>query len=259
MNILICGALGRMGRMIRAVVAEDSTCRIAGLLEYPEHPEIGQVQQPENLPVHDDFAKAVQGCAVIIDFSLPEGCVAHAAQAAKFGIPMVSGTTGLDTTQQEQLRIAAQEIPLFWSANMSLGVALVRSLVRQAAETLGAEHFDIEIFEAHHRNKVDAPSGTALTLGQAAAQGRGVDHRSHAVYDRPRIGAVRQQGAIGYASVRGGDIVGDHEVQFLGQYEQIHIRHHAARRELFAAGAVRAAQWLVQQPAGLYGMDDIFA
>ena len=259
MNILISGATGRMGQMIRTVIAEDAHCQVGGLLEYAEHPAIGTIQQPENLPLHHDFTEAVRGCQVIIDFSLPAGCIDHAEMAAKLGIPFVSGTTGLSAPQQAQLDAAAQQIPVFWAANMSLGVALVRALVRQAAQTLAAENFDIEVIEQHHRNKIDAPSGTAIALGEAAAEGRGVDHTDHAVYDRPRIGETRDTGTIGYASVRGGGIVGDHEVLFLGQYEQISIGHHAMKRELFASGAVRAAKWLVQQSAGLYGMDDIFA
>ncbi len=259
MKILVSGATGRMGQMIRTVLADDSECSIGGLLEYPKHPAIGQRQQPESLILQSDFTEAVAGCDVIIDFSLPVGCIHHAEMAAKLGIPFVSGTTGLSTEQQEKLKIAAQDIPLFWAANMSLGVALVRALVRQAAQTLGAEHFDIEILERHHRNKVDAPSGTAIALGEAAAEGRGVNHETHAVYHRPRIGEAREKGTIGYAAIRGGGIVGDHEVLFLSEYEQISIGHHAMKRELFAAGAIRAAKWLATQPAGLYGMDDIFA
>lgn len=259
LNILVSGALGRMGQMIRTVIADDTECRIGGLLEYPAHPAVGETQQPENLILQNDFAKAVAGCDVIIDFSLPAGCVYHAELAAKFGIPMVSGTTGLSAEQQAKLKDAAQDVPLFWAANMSLGVALVRALVRQAAQNLSSEQFDIEILEHHHRNKVDAPSGTAIALGQAAALGRGIDHEDHAVYHRPRIGEVREQGSIGYGAVRGGGIVGDHEVLFISEHEQISIGHHAMQRDLFAAGAVRAAKWLVTQQAGLYGMDDIFA
>ena len=143
LNILVSGALGRMGQMIRTVIADDSECRIGGLLEYPAHPAIGETQQPENLILQNDFAKAVAGCDVIIDFSLPAGCVYHAELAAKFGIPMVSGTTGLSAEQQAKLKDAAQDVPLFWAANMSLGVALVRALVRQAAQNLSSEQFDI--------------------------------------------------------------------------------------------------------------------
>ena len=259
MKILVSGALGRMGQMIRSVIAEDTECCVGGLLEYPEHPAIGQTQQPENLILHHNFTEAVVGCHAIIDFSLPDGCIHHAEMAAQSGVPMISGTTGLSPEQHEKLKNAARNIPVFWAANMSLGVALVRALVRQAAQTLEAQHFDIEVLEKHHRHKVDAPSGTAIALGEAAAMGREVDHETHAVYNRPRIGTAREEGTIGYAALRGGGIVGDHEVLFLSEYEQISIGHHAMKRELFAAGAVRAAKWLAEQPAGLYGMDDIFS
>ena len=262
LSVLVPGAPGRMGQMVRAVVRASQECAVGALLAYPGHEQSDVVQQPEGLSLLADFAQASIGCDVVIDFSLPEGCAVHAAAAAAQNLPIVIGTTGIEEEHHAVFAAAARLVPVFWAPNMSLGIALLRRLVRQAAEYLpagGDLGFDIEILENHHRDKIDCPSGTALALGQAAALGRGVNHEAHAVYQRPRTGTVRDPEAIGYAVLRGGGVVGDHQVLFAGQYEQLSLGPPASSREVFSAGALRAAQWLVNQPPGLYGMDDFLA
>lgn len=263
LSLLVIGAGGRMGQMVREVVKQAGNVRVGGLLEYAAHPEIGQRQQPEDIILEADFAQAARGCDVAISFALPQGLQQHLEAAVAENIPLVIGSTGLDVNQQEVLQQAAKKLPICWAPNMSMGVALLRKLVREAAKNLpsamGGQGFDIEVIESHHRFKVDSPSGTAIALGQAAAEGRSIDHDEHAVYARPRIGEVRDTETIGYATLRGGGIIGDHQVQFTSLNEQISISHRALSRELFASSALRAARWLVEQPIGLYGIDDLLS
>ena len=255
--IIVAGATGRMGQMVRVAVKASDHAEVVALLEYAQHPRVGAIEQPENLPLLPDLA-AVDLCGVgtpvVIDFSL--GCVTHAEAAAHLGIPMVIGTTGLDEKAQGRLAEAARRIPILRAPNMSLGAAVLRRLVTEAAARLPAG-FDIEILESHHGAKRDSPSGTALALGQAAADGRGLDHERAALYGRPRSGRARNPDSIGYAVLRGGGVVGDHTVFLTSPFEQIQLGHRALSREVFAAGALRAAEWLADKPAGLYGIDDL--
>lgn len=240
MQIGILGARGRMGQML---VGEISSGR------YPA--TVGA-----EVDVGGDQDAAFRSCDVLIDFTSPAACLEHAALAHQYKKPLVIGTTGLGAVEEAALLVAAKNAPLLRAANMSLGVTLLLSLVEKVAAQLGND-FDIEIFEAHHRHKVDAPSGTALALGKAAARGRGV-HLEDALAS-PRSGNTgpRIPGSIGMSVFRGGDIVGDHSVTFAGMGERLEFTHKASDRSIFAKGAVRAALWLVQQPAGLYSMADV--
>jgi len=204
----------------------------------------------------DDAAAAARASDVLIDFSSPAALAPNLGAARSAGIGIVIGTTGLDAQHRAAIEAASRDIPILQAANMSLGVTLLAHLVRETAARLGAD-WDIEIIELHHRDKVDAPSGTALLLGEAAAEGRGVD--LHAASDRGRDGVTgaRAPGHIGFASLRGGSAAGDHQVLFAGDGERIELGHRAESRTIFARGAVKAALWLKDQPPGLYAMTDM--
>lgn len=192
----------------------------------------------------------------VIDFTRPLRTIELAEMAASRNIPFVSGTTGLNPQQMERLQQCAEHIPLLWSANMSIGVNVLMSLVQQAAARLN-EHYDIEITEMHHRHKVDAPSGTALALGRAAATGRGVDFATNIVLSREGHTGERQPGTIGFCTARGGGVIGDHRVIFAGDYERIELAHLSQDRRIYALGAIEAAWWLRMQAPGFYTMQDM--
>ncbi len=255
MKIGIAGAGGRMGRLlVQEVLAADGLTLAAATAR--EGSELfGKTVAPGVLAT-DDSAELFHLSDVVIDFTLPTTTVTHAKLAAETGTALLVGTTGLRAAEREALAHAAQSAPVLVAANTSLGVVLMQSLVRQAAASLG-EDWDIEIVEMHHRHKIDAPSGTAWALGQAAAEGRKVDLDQ--VSDRGRDGhtGARQKGAIGFASLRGGDVVGEHTVIYAGASERIELTHKANDRRVFAVGAVRAARWLAGKPAGSYRMADV--
>jgi len=238
-RIGIIGAAGRMGRAIAATLAEGSDAELAG-----------------GADEGDDVAALARRSDVLVDFSAPAALEGNLAAAAAAKVGMVVGTTGLDGGHQRLIDEAAAHIPVLQSANMSLGVNLLAHLVREAAARLGPD-WDVEILEMHHRAKVDAPSGTALLLGRAAAEGRGVD--LGAVSDRARDGitGARAAGHIGFASLRGGSVAGDHQVILAAKGERIELGHRAESRAIFARGAVKAALWLAGRPAGRYGMEDV--
>lgn len=200
-----------------------------------------------------DINDLYERCDAVIDFTRPEATMLNAEAAAKHAKPLIIGTTGLDAAQESQLAEHAKSAPIVYAANMSLGVNLLLALVEQAAEKLSDE-WDIDIFESHHKHKIDAPSGTALALGKAAAQGRNVNHDDVASYNRE---GARKQGDIGYAVSRGGDIVGEHTVYFYSEGERLELTHKATNRALFAKGALHATRWAISQNAGLYSMKDI--
>lgn len=204
----------------------------------------------------DNAEAAFKNCDALIDFTSPEGTLAHAALAHQYKKPLVVGTTGLGDVEQAGLLSAAQKAPVFYAANMSLGVNILLSLVSQAAARLSQE-FDIEIFEAHHRDKVDAPSGTALALGHAAAKGRGIKLEDAMIPSRYGHTGKRITGSIGMAVFRGGDVVGEHTVMFAGAGERLELTHKASDRAIFAKGAIKAALWLKDKPAGFYSMADM--
>jgi len=263
LKVGVVGCGGRMGQMVVAQVTETAGCAIAAGSEYPGHEligrDIGQAAgiAPLGVTIGDDAAVMIAGVDVVIDFTIPEATVEHARLAAQAGAAMVIGTTGLDQTQTEVIEAAARHVPIMWAPNMSVGVTVLLALSEQVAGMLGPDDYDIEIVEMHHKHKIDAPSGTALGLGRAAAAGRGVSLDS--VYRAARDGhtGARPTGEIGFSVLRGGDVVGEHSVVFAGEGERVVLSHIAGSRKVFAAGAVRAALWARRQPAGLYSMKNV--
>jgi 4-hydroxy-tetrahydrodipicolinate reductase len=262
MRIGIVGCAGRMGRTNLCQVLETEGVTLAGGLERPGHPALGQDLgtlaglEPVGLAATDDLDALLAASDVLIEFSTPEATLATTAHAAERGCAHVIGTTGLDPEQTQRLESHARHIPIVWAPNMSLGVNLLLGLVERAAAALDAG-YDIEIVEMHHRHKVDAPSGTALALGRAAARGRQVALEEAAVRVRDGITGPRQAGTIGFATLRGGDVVGDHRVVFAGLGERLELAHIATDRRIYARGAVHAARWTEGRAPGLYGMSDV--
>ena len=256
LKIGIVGCSGRMGQMVINQVAGTEGCVIAGASEQPGHDAIGQ-EAVAGVTVRDDPAAMMADVDVVVDFTIPDATVHHAELAAASGTAMVIGTTGLDDAQAQVLSAAATKIPVVWAPNMSIGVTLLLALTEQVAGLLEPQNYDIEVVEMHHRHKIDAPSGTALGLGKAAAAGRGVPLES--VYQAVRDGhtGARPDGQIGFATLRGGDVVGDHSVVFAGDGERVELTHKAGSRTVFAAGAVRAAMWTKGRASGLYSMKSV--
>ncbi len=256
------GAAGRMGQAIARVVHEMPDCSISGGTE-PEGSEaigadLGELAGLGKLgiPITTDPLELLTRSEGVLDFTTPEATVEHAGLAAQARIVHVIGTTGLAPHDEDAILAASRHAVIVKSGNMSLGVNLLAALVRKAAEALDPD-FDIEIVEMHHRLKVDAPSGTALMLGKAAADGRHIGLEDHAVRVRDGHMGMRKRGDIGFASLRGGDVVGDHTVVFAGPCERIELTHRAGDRQLFARGAVQAALWGKGKPPGLYSMQDV--
>ncbi len=237
-RIGIIGSAGRMGQaLVDAIAAAGETCA-------------GGVDKG------DDLSALVSTSDVLVDFSAPAALEANLDAAVAAGVPIVVGTTGLEERHHWLCDAAAESIAVLQTGNTSLGVTLLAYLVREAASRLG-DDWDIEIVESHHRMKVDAPSGTALLLGQAAAAGRGIDLAAHSARGRDGITGARKPGDIGFAALRGGTVAGDHTVHFLADDERIALSHLAENRRIFAKGAVRAAQWLIGKPVGRYGMGEV--
>ncbi|MEL6359538.1 MAG: 4-hydroxy-tetrahydrodipicolinate reductase [Pseudomonadota bacterium] len=261
-RIAISGAAGRMGRALLREVLSTPETTVAGGLEAPGSSNLGKDLgvlaglDGIGLQVSDTPATVLTGSDVLIDFTVPAATVSVAAAAKGHNVPLVIGTTGFSDEQQAELEALARTIPIVQSGNMSLGVNFLLSLVHQAAKNLGAD-FDIEVIEAHHRRKIDAPSGTALMLGEAAAEGRGLDLSAAQVTDRSTIRQARRSDEIGMSVVRGGGIIGRHEVMFASDSEVITLSHEALDRSLFAKGAVRAARWAIGKDPGLYSMGDV--
>lgn len=262
MSIGVVGAAGRMGlALVREIVATVG-CRLGPVNDRPDHPAIGQDAglaagiDAVNVLIGDDPETVFRDADAVLEFTSPAATVAHAALAAKYGTIHVIGTTGLSSEDEQALAGSAQKTAIVWAPNMSLGVNLLIALTEQVAASLGVE-FDIEISEMHHRHKVDAPSGTALALGQAAAKGRNVPLDQVADRGRDGLTGARKPGDIGFAVLRGGDVVGDHTVLFAGEGEQVALTHKASSRRIFASGAVRSALWANGRAPGLYGMRDV--
>jgi 4-hydroxy-tetrahydrodipicolinate reductase len=263
MRIGVLGCAGRMGRAVIGEVLASAGCTLAGGVEPAGHPAQGQDlgalagAEPVAMAVRADAEAVIAAADVVIEFSAPEATAAHAALAAARGTGHVIGTTGLSEAQEQGIRDAAARTAIMRAANMSLGVNLLLGLTEQVARALAPDAFDIEILEMHHKHKVDAPSGTALALGEAAARGRGVRLAEAAERGRDGLTGARKEGAIGFAALRGGDVVGDHVVVFAGAGERIELAHRATDRRIYARGAVTAARWLQGRPPGLYGMADV--
>jgi 4-hydroxy-tetrahydrodipicolinate reductase len=262
MRLVVTGAAGRMGRMLVKMILETPGVTLAAAIERAGAPAIGgdagllAGAGATGVVVADDPLVALLDADGVVDFSTPAATVEIAALAAQARIAHVIGTTGLSEEDLTRLAAAARHAPIVRSGNMSLGVNLLAKLVRDAARALGPD-YDIEIVEMHHRMKVDAPSGTALMLGEAAAQGRGLDLAKHSERGRDGITGARKPGAIGFASLRGGTVIGEHSVVLAGDGERIVLSHHGEDRALFARGAIKAALWARGRKPGLYAMTDV--
>jgi 4-hydroxy-tetrahydrodipicolinate reductase len=262
MKLAIMGAAGRMGQAIARVIHDMPDCSISGGTE-PEGSEAVGADLGElagigklGIPITADPLELYTRSEGVIDFTTPAATVEHAGLAAQARIVHVIGTTGLAPHDEDAILAASRHAVIVKSGNMSLGVNLLAALVKKAAETLGPD-YDIEILEMHHRMKVDAPSGTALMLGNAAAEGRQIGLDDHSVRVRDGHTGVRGRGDIGFATLRGGDVIGDHMAIFAGPSERIELTHRAGDRQLFARGAVRAALWGKDKPPALYSMQDV--
>ncbi|WP_297527837.1 4-hydroxy-tetrahydrodipicolinate reductase [Thiohalobacter sp.] len=261
-RIAIAGAAGRMGRALIEAVGQSGDAEVTAAFEAPGHELLGTdagvlAGQPAlGVPLSADVAAAADAFDVLIDFTRPGPTLHHVAVCAERGKALVIGTTGLDEAGKTAIAEAAQRVPIVFAPNMSVGVNLCLKLLDMAARVLGDE-VDIEIIEAHHRHKVDAPSGTALRMGEVVAEALGRDLESCAVYGRQGHTGERDRRTIGFETIRAGDIVGEHTVMFAGIGERVEITHRASSRMTFATGAVRAALWLAGRPAGLYDMQDV--
>lgn len=262
-RIGVVGAAGRMGKMLLRACAENAHCRLIGATEVASSPELGRDLgelaglAPLGVALTANPMDLFAAADVVIDFTVPAATVKHAQWAAQGHVALVAGTTGLDAAQEAELKSAARHVPIVYAPNMSLGVNLLLALVEQAASRLPAELFDIEIVDLHHRAKTDAPSGTALALGRAAARGRGVALDEVAVRGRDGLTGARRPGTIGLSALRGGDVAGDHTVLFAGDGERLELTHRATDRRIFARGAVHAALWTHGSAPGLYSMRDV--
>ncbi|GAB1232980.1 4-hydroxy-tetrahydrodipicolinate reductase [Ferrigenium sp. UT5] len=252
---VIAGCGGRMGKTLLECVAQADDLVLHGALEHAGSPLLGNTVAA-GVKITDDIEAALSGADVLIDFTRPEGTLRHLELCRKLKVNMVVGTTGLDARQKTRLGAAAQDIGIVFAPNMSVGVNLVFKLLETASRVLD-KGYDIEIIEAHHRHKVDAPSGTALGMGEVIARTLGRDLEKCAVYGREGVTGERDPYTIGFATVRGGDIVGDHTVLYAGTGERIEITHKASSRATFALGALRAARFLHANGAGLYDMQDV--
>lgn len=262
MKVGVIGAGGRMGRLVVQTVTETEGMELAAATASPGSAALGRDAGELagvgrlGVAVGDDAEALFAASDVAIEFTHPGPSARHAALAAKHRKAHVIGTSGLDAAQEAAIRAAAADAPIVYAANMSVVVTLFTSLVERVAGILGPE-YDIEIVEMHHKHKIDAPSGTAVALGRAAAAGRGVALDEAAIWSREGETGERPGGAIGFAALRGGDVVGEHTVLFAGAGERMELTHRCTNRQLFARGAVRAASWAAGRPAGLYGMRDV--
>jgi 4-hydroxy-tetrahydrodipicolinate reductase len=261
-GVVVTGASGRMGQMLISLLAESDALQLVGAVERAGHDWIGQDVgvamggAPLGVIVADDPLDPFAQAQAVLDFTSPAATLEYAALAAQTRAVHVIGTTGMTADQVAALEPAARHAVIVRAGNMSLGVNLLTVLTRKVAEALDAD-FDIEVVEAHHRHKVDAPSGTALMLGQAAAEGRGIDLDAHSERGRDGITGARERGAIGFSAIRGGDIVGEHDVIFAADGERVVLRHLATDRRIFARGALKAALWGQDKAPGQYDMIDV--
>jgi 4-hydroxy-tetrahydrodipicolinate reductase len=261
LRIAIAGASGRMGRMLIEAVLAAPDAQLSGALDAAGSPALGQdagapLGRSTGVVVTDDLRTGLSQAQVLIDFTRPEGTLAHLPVCRELGVRMVIGTTGFGDEHKALIAEHARRVPVVMAPNMSVGVNVVFKLLEQAARAL-SEGYDIEVIEAHHRHKVDAPSGTALKMGEVVARALGRELKDCAVYAREGHTGPRDPSTIGFATIRGGDIVGDHTVLFAGTGERIEITHRSASRETYAQGSLRAARFVAQQSAGLFDMNDV--
>ena len=262
MKVAVLGAAGRMGRAVTQCILESSDLKLVGAVTEPKDPLLGRDAgelagaAAAGVILTDERSQVLHAAKVAIDFTLPAAIEANVRACVEHGTALVVGTTGLEERQHQALAKAAREIPIVYARNMSVGVTVFMELVARAAKALG-EGYDVEIAEAHHRHKVDAPSGTALALGERIAAEQGHKLEEVAVHKRQGQIGPRVPGTIGFSVTRGGNIVGEHAVRFIGTEEEVEFAHRAGDRKTFARGALRAARWVVGRAPGLYSMADV--
>jgi 4-hydroxy-tetrahydrodipicolinate reductase len=261
LRIAVTGAGGRMGRMLIDAVLATPDCALAAALDRPDSPAQGQDAgaaggKPCGVRITSDLRAGLAQAQVLIDFTRPEGTLAHLALCRELGLKAVVGTTGFSAEQKAEIAAIARDIGIVMAPNMSVGVNVVMKLLEQAAQALN-QGYDIEVIEAHHRHKVDAPSGTALQMGEVLASALGRELKDCAVYAREGVTGERDPSSIGFATIRGGDIIGDHTVLFAGTGERIEISHKASSRAGYAQGSLRAARFLAGRSTGLFDMHDV--
>ena len=260
-RVAIAGASGRMGQMLAQALTEAADCQLVGALDVVDsvfngNDATGFLGQASGVVIQSDLRVGLQNAHVLIDFTRPEGTMAHVKVCRELGVKMVIGTTGFSDAQKADIQAASRDIAIVMAPNMSVGVNVTLKLLEMAAVALATD-YDIEIIEAHHRHKVDAPSGTALKMGEVIAQALGRDLKQCAVFDRQGHTGARPANAIGFSTIRGGDIVGDHTVLFAGTGERIEITHKSSSRSTYAEGSLRAARFLAGQQHGLFDMFDV--
>lgn len=261
MKIAIAGASGRMGRMLIEAVVNADDATLTGALDRPASAAVGTdaaqfLGKPSGVLVESDLARGLADAEFLIDFTRPEGTLEHLKFCARQGIKVIIGTTGFDEAGKAAIAEAAKQTAVVFAPNMSVGVNVTMKLLEMAAKSF-ATGYDIEIIEAHHRHKIDAPSGTALKMGEVIADALGRDLKDCAVYAREGVTGERDPSSIGFATIRGGDIVGDHTVLFAGTGERIEISHKSSSRVSYATGSLRAARFLKDKATGLYDMQDV--
>ena len=260
-RVAVAGASGRMGRMLIEAIRASDDCVLAGALDVAASPAVGSdatafLGHASGVAITADIAAGLKNADVLIDFTRPQGTLAHLAVCAEHGVKAVIGTTGFSDEQKAEIEAFAQRTAIVMAPNMSVGVNVTLKLLQMAAKAL-SEGYDIEIIEAHHRHKVDAPSGTALKMGEVIADAMGRNLKDCAVFAREGVTGERDPSSIGFAAIRGGDIVGDHTVLFAGVGERIEISHKASNRSGYAQGSLRAVQFLTQHPTGMFDMFDV--
>jgi 4-hydroxy-tetrahydrodipicolinate reductase len=261
LNIAIAGSSGRMGRTLIEAVMHDTNLKLAAAIEISGNPYLGKdagemTGAPCGVKITDDIDRALKGCDALIDFTRPEGTLNHVALCRKLGVRPVIGTTGFDDAGKKAINDAAKDVAIAMAPNFSVGVNVTFKLLELAAKSLN-KGYDIEVIEAHHRLKVDAPSGTALRMGEVVAGALGRDLKECAIYGREGVTGERKDDTIAFSTIRGGDLVGDHTVMFIGMGERVEITHRSSSRMNYATGALRAAKWVMSKQSGLYDMFDV--
>lgn len=263
LRVAVAGASGRMGRMLVEAIQNSGDCVLTAALDLPGSPALGMdaaafLGQTSGAVIESDLKSALSKADFLIDFTRPEGTLVHLAVCAELGVKAVIGTTGFSEEEKTQIAAFAQQTAIMLAPNMSVGVNVTLKLLEMAAKALDTG-YDIEIVEAHHKHKVDAPSGTALKMGEVIAQAQGTQLQDRAVYERFGHTGERKENTIGFATVRGGDIVGDHTVLFAGTGERIEITHKSSSRSTYAQGSLRAVRFLARQTTGQFDMFDVLS
>ena len=261
--VAVAGASGRMGQMLIEAISQSDDCRLSGALDVAASPAVGtdagaSMGKPSGIMVSGDLKLGLQNSQYLIDFTRPKGTLAHLKVCQALGVKAVIGTTGFSDAEKDEIKAIAKDIAIVMAPNMSVGVNVTLKLLEMAAKAL-ATGYDIEIIEAHHRHKVDAPSGTALKMGEVIADALGRDLKDCAVYAREGVTGERDPSSIGFATIRGGDIVGDHTVLFAGTGERIEVTHKSSSRATYAQGSLRAVRFLAGQKTGLFDMFDVLS